>query len=60
MKDQNEKIVSAQTIAHDVISQISAAINQDNATKETMKTLKGRVEELSEMLDSIETDETEF
>lgn len=60
MKDQNEKITSAQAIANDIIAEISAMINQDNVTKEYLKKLKERVHELSDMLNSIKTDKMDF
>ncbi len=60
-KDQHEKIISAQTIAHDLIAEVSAMINQEgNLTIDSAEKLKERIEELSEMLDSIETRNVDF
>lgn len=60
MNDKDEKIVSAQAIVNDVVAQVSAMINQDNYDKETMLKLRERMEELSEMLNSIKTGKADF
>lgn len=57
---QSEKITTAQTMANDVLAEISAMINQDNVTKEYLQKLKERIEDLSEMLNSIKTDKVDF
>lgn len=60
MKDKDEKIVSAQAMVNDVVAQVSAIINQNNYDKETMLKLKERMEELSDMLNSIKTGKADF
>ncbi len=60
MEKTQEKVVSAQTIAHDLIAQVSAMINQNDISKESVVKLKGRILEMSEMLDSIDTEQLDF
>ncbi len=60
MEKTQEKVVSAQTIAQDLVAQVSAMINQDDISKESVVKLKGRILEMSEMLDSIDTEKLDF
>lgn len=60
MKKNNEKIITAQTMANDLVAEVSAMINQDIINKENVQKLKKRLEELAEEINSIKTKEVDL
>lgn len=60
MKKNSEKIITAQTMANDLVAEVSAMINQDIINKENVQKLKKRLEELAEEINSIKTKEVDF
>lgn len=60
MKKNNEKIITAQAMANDLVAEVSAMINQDIINKENVQKLKKRLEELAEEINSIKTKEVDF
>lgn len=60
MKKNNEKIITAQTMANDLVAEVSAMINQDIINKENVQKLKKRLEELAEEINSINTKEIDL
>ena len=58
MQEPRDKIVEAQVLAKDATTQVSAMINQDNLDPSELKKLKERLDELSQVLNSIDEETT--
>lgn len=56
MSDVKEKIIISQTIAGDLIAEVSAMLNQENFEKEDLQSVHKRLQELSNTLNEIPTD----
>ena len=52
----HDKIVEAQSLAKNAIASVSAMINQDSADPDELKTVRDRLHQLSELLDTINED----
>lgn len=59
MKDVKDKIVEAQVIAKDAVTEVSAMINQHDITKDNLLHLHKRLKELSQVLNRINEDQAE-
>ena len=57
MKATKDKIVEAQVIAKDTVTEVSAMINQHDISKDKLFHLHKRLKELSEVLNSIDEDQ---
>lgn len=56
MSDIHDKVVEAQVIAKDATTQVAAMMNQDNLDPQQLKKLRNRLEELTNVLNSINED----
>lgn len=59
--DQDElhdKIVEAQSLAKNAVASVSAMLNQDNMDTDELAKLQDRLQQLSELLDNINEDDT--
>ena len=54
MSRQHDKIVEAQVMAQDSVAHISAMLNQESLEPEKLEKLRERLEQLSQLLNSID------
>jgi DNA repair ATPase RecN len=57
MTNIRDKVVEAQVIAKDATTQVAAMINQDNLDPQQLKKLRDRLEELTDVLNTIDEDQ---
>ena len=57
MSIDRDKIIEAQTIATDALTEVSAMLNQDDVTEKNLQHLQERLETLSELLNSVDEDQ---
>ena len=60
MSDVKEKITLSQTMANDALAEVSAMINQKDASPERLEKLQKRLRELFDTLNDIETGGADF
>lgn len=60
MKNVREKIIVSQTIADDLIAEVSAMLSQNDFEKEDLQPVYDRLKELSNTLSEIPTKDVEF
>ena len=60
MSDVKEKITVSQTMANDALAEVSAMINQKDASPERLEKLQKRLRELFDTLNDIETGGADF
>lgn len=60
MNDIKEKIITSQTMANDLIAEISAMLSQNDFDKEDLQPLYRRLKELSNTLNDIPTKDAKF
>lgn len=56
MNNAHDTIVQAQVIAKDTVAAVSAMLNQDDISRDKLEHLQTRLEELTELLNSIDED----
>ena len=57
-EELHDKIVEAQSLAKNSIASVSAMLNQKHSDPEDLEKLQDRLQQLSELLDNINEDDT--
>jgi DNA repair ATPase RecN len=60
MSDTKEKIISSQTIANDLLAEMSAMLSQKDFDQESLQSIYKRMKELSDTLNKIPTKDVKF
>lgn len=60
MSDTKEKIIASQTIANDLLAEMSAMLSQEDFDEESLQSIYKRLKELSDTLNEIPTKDVKF
>lgn len=60
MSDTKEKIIASQTIANDLLAEMSAMLSQEDYDEESLQSIYRRLKELSDTLNEIPTKDVKF
>jgi len=60
MSDHKDKIIASQTIANDLLAELSSMLRREESTQEDLKSVHERLKQLRDTLNDIPTKEIRF